>query len=144
MNTINCIGAYGNMLMIFKELSTRIRARLEKAKKTDGIVTLEDIDTILKDFEDFMNNNLTQFDKEVKINFTSNAPQQDHNDIPFEITNRHNNNESKIMNKKLIRLTESDLHRIIKESVGKILKEIGDTPKRKRMAESKEGYDYIR
>ena len=31
--------------------------------------------------------------------------------------------ESKIMNKKLIRLTESDLHRIVKESVKKILRE---------------------
>lgn len=31
------------------------------------------------------------------------------------------------MNKKLIRLTESDLHRIVKESVNKILNEIGDT-----------------
>lgn len=30
-------------------------------------------------------------------------------------------------NKKLIRLTESDLHRMVKESVGRILNEIGDT-----------------
>jgi hypothetical protein len=33
------------------------------------------------------------------------------------------------MNKKLIRLTESDLHKIVKESVSKIINEIGDTPK---------------
>ena len=32
------------------------------------------------------------------------------------------------MNKKLIRLTEQDLHRIVKESVDKILNEIGNTP----------------
>ena len=32
------------------------------------------------------------------------------------------------MNKKLIRLTESDLHRIVKESVNEILNEIGGTP----------------
>jgi len=32
-------------------------------------------------------------------------------------------NEGKTMNKKLIRLTESDLHKIVKQSVGKILKE---------------------
>ena len=36
------------------------------------------------------------------------------------------------MNKKLIRLTESDLHRIVKESVNKIINEIGDTPKGQR------------
>lgn len=37
----------------------------------------------------------------------------------------HNGNvtESKTMNRKLIRLTESDLHKIVKESVNKILKE---------------------
>lgn len=34
--------------------------------------------------------------------------------------------ESKIMNKKIIRLTESDLHRIVKESVNRILKEYSD------------------
>lgn len=30
--------------------------------------------------------------------------------------------------KKLIRLTEVDLHRIVKESVNKVLNEIDDTP----------------
>lgn len=34
-------------------------------------------------------------------------------------------NESKNMNKKLIRLTESDLHKIVKESINRILKEDG-------------------
>ena len=33
------------------------------------------------------------------------------------------------MNKKLIRLTESDLHRIVRESVNRVLNEIGDTPR---------------
>ena len=33
------------------------------------------------------------------------------------------------MNKKLIRLTEQDLHRIIMESVNSVLNEIGDTPR---------------
>jgi len=33
------------------------------------------------------------------------------------------------MNKKLIRLTESDLHSIVKESVNRIINEIGDTDK---------------
>ena len=33
------------------------------------------------------------------------------------------------MNSKLIRLTESDLHRIVKESVNRILNEIGNTQK---------------
>ena len=44
-------------------------------------------------------------------------------ETPFSITNNNRNDESKNMNKKLIRLTESDLHRIVKESVQKILSE---------------------
>lgn len=36
------------------------------------------------------------------------------------------------MEKNIIRLTESDLHRIVKESVQRILNEIGDTPKGQR------------
>ena len=42
---------------------------------------------------------------------------------PLEIDNNYKN-ESRYMNKKLIRLTESDLHRIVKESVNKILMEV--------------------
>lgn len=42
-------------------------------------------------------------------------------------------NTYKQMNKKLIRLTESDLNRIVKESVNRILKEYGDTPKGQKM-----------
>lgn len=33
------------------------------------------------------------------------------------------------MGKKIIKLTEGDLHRIVKESVSRILNEIGDTEK---------------
>jgi hypothetical protein len=44
------------------------------------------------------------------------------------------------MAKKLIRLTENDLHRIVKESVGKILKEIDLNPNPSQS--SKEDVDY--
>lgn len=37
--------------------------------------------------------------------------------------NKHNTNMNTNMNKKLIRLTESDLHKIVKESVNSVLKE---------------------
>lgn len=47
---------------------------------------------------------------------------------PQEVVNNQTLNCNRNMNKKLIRLTESDLHRIVKESVNKILNEIGDTP----------------
>ena len=41
---------------------------------------------------------------------------------PVEIDNNYKN-ESRYMNKKLIRLTESDLHKIVKEAVNRILSE---------------------
>ena len=37
------------------------------------------------------------------------------------------------MNKKLIRLTESDLHRIVKESVKRIMNEVGETDDGQKM-----------
>ena len=45
-------------------------------------------------------------------------------ETPFSITNNNRNDESKNMNKKLIRLTESDLHKIVKESAKRIMKEV--------------------
>lgn len=42
--------------------------------------------------------------------------------------------ESKKTEKKLIRLTESDLHKMVKESVNKILKEIGRSTVNRRPA----------
>lgn len=49
-----------------------------------------------------------------------------HHDLDVVMSGLENVQENKQntnMNKKLIRLTESDLHKIVKESVGKILKE---------------------
>lgn len=43
---------------------------------------------------------------------------------PTKTINNNENKQYNIMNKKLIRLTESDLHRIVKESVNRILKEV--------------------
>ena len=47
-------------------------------------------------------------------------------ETPFSITNNNRNDESKNMNKKLIRLTESDLHNIVRESVNRTLEEISE------------------
>ena len=110
------MGIYTNILNILKELSSQIRARAIKARNTDGMVTLDDIKLVLESFEDKMNNNLAQYGKEIKISFI------DNDDVPFEITNLQNRNESKRPNKKLIKLTESDIHNIVKESVYSVVK----------------------
>ena len=51
---------------------------------------------------------------------------------PQEVVNNQTLNCNRNMNKKLIRLTEQDLHRIVKESVNRIINEIGDTEKGQR------------
>ena len=58
--------------------------------------------------------------------FKSNGEcQSTNNPMDIEVKEYMNNskNESKNMNKKLIRLTENDLHRIVKESVNRVLRE---------------------
>ena len=84
-----------------QEISTQHADGSEGLFKSNGEFqpTNNPMDT---EVEEYMNNNLDE-NKQYKIN-----------------TN---------MNKKLIRLTEADLHRIVKESVNRILNEIGDTAK---------------
>lgn len=62
-----------------------------------------------------------------------------HHDLDVIVSGNMNVEENKQyndtnMNKKLIRLTEADLHRIVKESVNRILNEIGDTAKGQYMS----------
>ena len=49
-----------------------------------------------------------------------------------QVKELYNKNESKNMDKQIIKLTESDLRQIVKESVKKILKEYGNTPNGQR------------
>lgn len=74
--------------------------------------------------------------------FKSNGEcQSTNNPMDIEVKEYMNNskNESKNMNKKLIRLTESDLHRIVKESVNRVLKE--NNRRTKRMIREFDDYD---
>ena len=47
------------------------------------------------------------------------------------------------MNKKLIRLTESDLHRIVKESVNKVLNEISIDTLKKAQDKAFDDYESV-
>lgn len=71
----------------------------------------------IRDFRHMMNYSETD-NRETADNY----PYQ--NQEPFATNNYYNNQfESKGTNKRLIRLTEQDLHKIVKESVNKVLKE---------------------
>ena len=120
-NSNNYSGAYAHLLLIFKELSSRIKTRIEEAQTTNNLnrqlITMTDINSILSDFEDMLNNSLSVLNTEVTIS----AKQ-----VNKQTQNQGGNiqtNENLSMNKNKIRLTESDLRRIIKESVTRILKE---------------------
>lgn len=67
----NCSGAYAHILLIFKELSSRIKTRIKESQTTKNLnrqlITMSDIGTILSDFEDMLNNSLSLFDTQVTI-----------------------------------------------------------------------------
>lgn len=66
-------------------------------------------------------NSIIGFLKDGKYNDTTGIAFK--NTSPQTNNNQENINCNRIMNKKLIRLTESDLHRIVRESVNKVLNE---------------------
>ena len=81
-------------------------------------------------------NPLTQIINSI-IGFLQSGVYNDTTGVAFKNTSPQTNDNNKLncntnMNKKLIRLTESDLHRIVKESVNRIINEIGDTEKGQR------------
>lgn len=57
------------------------------------------------------------------LDVTNNKIRHDLDILMSGVKNVQENKQNTNMNKKLIRLTESDLNKIVKESVGKILKE---------------------
>ena len=120
---MNYMGAYANMLNMFKSLSSTIKARINQARRTNNLISIDDIRNVLKTLEDMLNNNLCSLDTEVKIEVIDGISQTSPSVPPNNQENKRLNC-NKNMNKKLIRLTESDLHRIVKESVNKVLNEV--------------------
>lgn len=66
-NQNNCSGAYAHMLLIFKELSSRIKTRIKDSQTTNNLITMSDFNTTLSDFEDMLNSSLSLFDTQVTI-----------------------------------------------------------------------------
>ena len=70
-NSNNYSGAYAHLLLIFKELSSRIKTRIKEAQTTNNLnrqlITMTDINSILSDFEDMLNNSLSVLNTEVTI-----------------------------------------------------------------------------
>ena len=64
---MNYMGAYANMLNMFKSLSSTIKARINQARRTDNLISIDDIRNVLKTLEDMLNDNLCSLDTEVKI-----------------------------------------------------------------------------
>ena len=127
-------GVWNNLKLIFQQ---QVPLYFASVEQNGGSRSIKDINGLFSYLENTINNSLKTFIKQrisisrlkpikgerIKADKQFKPTNQNPNDVPFEITNLQNNNESKNMNMKLIRLTESDLHRIVKESVEQILKE---------------------
>lgn len=70
----------------------------------------------------------TRNSRNISVNKDGNYVSANSDGADYVSENKYNKQYTN-MNKKVIRLTESDIHRIVKESVNKVLNEIGDTPK---------------
>lgn len=124
-NSNNCSGIYAHLLLIFKELSSRIKARIKESQTTKSLnrqlITMTDVNEILSDFENMLNNSLSVIDTEVTISTRPSNSQT-------QIDNNQNINENRKMNKKqTITLNESQFNnlvtKIVKESVKRVLNE---------------------
>ena len=127
-------GVWNNLKIIFQQQVPNYIASVEQG---GGSRTIKDLNGLLSFIESSINNSLNTYLKQkITISKLKNLTEPrikadkpfvqsniNTDNIPFEITNHNKNNESMNTNKKLIRLTESDLHRIVKESVKRVLRE---------------------
>lgn len=100
------IGAYSNLIHIFKNIIDNMRRDMRKADKGE-MITINNISSVLSQLQNMINNTLCNMGYEVTITMST------------------LNESVKPYNK--VRLSESDLHNIVKESVEQVLMEIGDT-----------------
>lgn len=115
MTNTNYISTYANMLNMFKALSPQIIKRVREAKSSQderSVITINDIQSILEQLQDMLNNSLASSNTEITITINN------HNQQQMQQPNLHENKK-----KQIVRLTESDLHRVVEESVKRVLRE---------------------
>ena len=126
INTLlpDCQGVYMNIAAIFNNMASNMKKELGNARGLESTITMADIEEMFATLENLINNSLSQVTKQrIVIELGKNYENvSDKVYMPYRNNNTKNTNES--MNKKVIRLTEGDIHRIVKESVNKVLTEL--------------------
>ena len=120
----DCQGVYMNIATVLNNMAFNMKSELKNAKSIGGTITMSEINDLFATLENQINNSLSQVTNqriviELGDNYENvcdkvarNTP-QDNNQLNCNLN----------MNKKLIRLNELDLHRIVKESVKQTLNE---------------------
>lgn len=129
-------GAYKNIAQSLSQIQMYMKNHLNMVKNGDGIINEGDLEEVLKQLAEMINNNLRNVSQgRVSFNIenlpsptnsTSNtSPTQSQSPnigLSDSILPKYNTiKESK--NKKIVRLTESQLHNIIAESVKRVINE---------------------
>ena len=96
----------------FTRMAKTMRHEYSRSNRTNKIITWTDLDVLNK-----------RIRKDLDVIYAGTTNVSDN--VPSTNENKRYNTTDNM--KKTIRLTESDLHRVIKESVNRILNEIGDT-----------------
>ena len=125
-------GVWNNLKIIFQQ---QIPQYMTSVEQNGGSRTINDLNGFLQFLENTINNSLSAFIKQrisisklkqisqPRIRGQRNISPTNQNEVPFTVTNNVQG-ESKSYKSK-IRLTESQLHRLIKESVKRVLNEGG-------------------
>ena len=121
MDNMNYLGAFQNTIRAFKYLMTEMSKKLNKAQST-GFISEEEFMNVIMGLQNSLNNGLAYLNKEIDINVNQTSQEE-----PESLNNQNNlincNRNMNRNRKNVVRLTESKLRNMIKESVRQILRE---------------------
>lgn len=122
----DCQGVYMNIATIFNNMASYMKTELNNARSIDGTITMVEIEEMFAILENQINNSLSQVTNqriviELGGNYENISDKVAINTPRINAEDKQNNTNA---SKKPVRLAESDLHRIIKESVSQVLQNI--------------------
>lgn len=117
----DCQGVYMNIATVFNNTASGMKVELEKARSIGGTITMADIEEMLIILENQINNSLSQVtNQRVVIEFGNNYENVS-DKVQSNIPQTTTESKQRTSGNELVRLTESDLHRIVKETVERII-----------------------
>lgn len=109
----DCQGTYMNIATVLQNVASEMKKEMQNAKSINGTITMVEIQQVFVTLENMINNSLSQVtNQRIVIELGKN----------YEHINEDSIRDKKTTNK--IRLSESQLHNVIKESVKQVLSEL--------------------